>query len=328
MTARARPAGFAVLARTGCVALAVLAVCGTAGCGDDRTEARASTAEPPAAVAGGGSAGAVVAIARGTVEVPGGLLDIVAPQDGIVDTVAVREGDRVEPGQLLLQLAAESQRQELAMAEAELRLARVRQAAQQARQPAAADLARRTAQAAAAGAIDAQVAEESKRSLRDVQAGAAIAAAESAVAEQKVRQARLQASRLTVRAAEAGSVVRLLARPGAHVYAQGGKSLMTLLPARPVRVRAELNETFVARVAVGTRASVRADTDGPVGATSVGSPDSVPAKVVRLSPVFGNSRLDDDALPHGRTRVVECFLEFDRVPPLRVGQAVRVEFHE
>lgn len=308
------------------VPLAVfVALLGVAGCNDSRGS-RVNAGGTAASATGSGPAQRVVAMARGTVEISGGLLEIGAPQDGIVDSVAVQEGEVVERGQVLLQLASEPLRQELAMAEAELRLARVRQAAQQARLPAAADLARRTAEAAAAGAVDAQVADDAERNLRDAEAGAGVARAESAVALQKTVQIRSQEARLTLRAAEAGQVIRLQVRPGARVFAQAGRPLITLLPARPLRIRAELNEAFLPRVAIGMQANVRPDTDGTTAAVDPGG--AVQAKVVRLSPLFANSRLDDEAQPRGRTRVVECVLEFDRPPSLRVGQTVRVEFHE
>lgn len=299
--------------------VALLAAIACSGCGDSRT-GRAQAATPAPADA----ASAVRAMARGNVEVPGGLVEIGAPLDGVVDSVGVKEGDSVKRGQLLLQLAGDAQRHELALAQSELELARVRHRSQQARLPAAATQAKRMAEAARAEAIDAQRADDAQQALRDIEAAVAVARAEVVVAEQKLAQARGQAARLAVRAAEDASVVRLQTQPGARVSAQAGRPLMTLLPARALQIRAEVNESFVPRIVLGMKASVRLDADAS-GASQGALPE---AKVVRISPVFGSSRLDDEAQARGRVRVVDCFLEFDRAPPLRVGQAVRVEFHD
>ena len=88
-------------------------------------------------------------------------------------------------------------------------------------------------------------------------------------------------------------------------------------------VRAELNESFANAVHEGMRASVALD--GDVGDKAAALPD---ATVLRISPVFGTAHLQDDA-QRGPIRVIECVLAFDQAPPnARVGQNVRVSFHE
>jgi len=94
-------------------------------------------------------------------------------------------------------------------------------------------------------------------------------------------------------------------------------------------VRAELNESFAARVHAGMRAEVTADS----------GTDAAPraARVLRLAAVMGPTRLEDDGnAPRGGQRVVDCFLVFDPsaaaattgAAAWRVGQNVRVNFHE
>ena len=52
------------------------------------------------------------------------------------------------------------------------------------------------------------------------------------------------------------------------------------------------------------------------------------ARIMRISPVYGTARLQDDT-QRGPVRVVECVLQFDQAPTgVRVGQNVRVSFHE
>ncbi|MNI93330.1 hypothetical protein D3C73_1512610 [compost metagenome] len=51
------------------------------------------------------------------------------------------------------------------------------------------------------------------------------------------------------------------------------------------------------------------------------------ARVVRISPVFAQARLPEDA-GRGVAKVVECVLEFESAAKARVGQHVRVEFRK
>lgn len=274
-------------------------------------------AQAPASAAGPRD----VAVARGKVEVQGGLLDVAAPQDGLVDVVTVAEGAVVKRGQVLVRLSADGAANDVGLAQAELDLVRAREKAAASRLPAARKLARRLAEAAQAGATDQQRADEALQAQHDLETGLTVAKAEVGVAQQKLKQVQHLASRRTVAAAQDGTVVRLYAQPGLRVSAQG-KPLLVLMPARPLVVRAELNERFVSAVKTGMKARVSVDTDGAQGRADL------PAHVVRISPLYGASRLDDETALRTNVRVVDCYLEFDRAPELRVGQDVRVNFHE
>jgi multidrug resistance efflux pump len=95
-----------------------------------------------------------------------------------------------------------------------------------------------------------------------------------------------------------------------------GAELFTLLPDAARIVRAELNESFVAKVVVGMNAQVVTDAD---------SGKSWPAKVIRIGEVFGSSKLVEDAQETTDARDVECILELS-TDELRVGQRVQVRF--
>ena len=118
---------------------------------------------------------------------------------------------------------------------------------------------------------------------------------------------------LELRAPEDGVIVGVTARQGGRLEA--GAPALTLLPARPLIVRAELNSAYVASVRVGMRATVASDMDS-AAARALPS-----AKLVRISPIYGNGRLQDDA-QRGPVRVVECILEFDGPAEAIVGQNV------
>lgn len=261
-----------------------------------------------------------VAVARGKVELAGGLLELSPAQDGVVQDLAVREGQDVQRGQLLLRLSGDSSAAEVAVAESELRLAQVRQQARRQRLPALLRTAALLAEAAAAGAAEPQRVDEAQQAVRDAESEIAVLQAEANVARSRLAQARVQRARQELHAPEAGTVVRVTTQPGQRLLAQPVQPAITLLPRRPLVVRAELNESYAAQVRVGQRAAVT--TDGDAASESL-----PPARVVRVSPVLGSGRLQDDA-QRGPVRIVECILEFDSAPGARVGQNVRVSFHE
>ena len=171
-----------------------------------------------------------------------------------------------------------------------------------------------------AGAAQPQLADDAQQRLRDAQSDVAVATAEAAVAQQRLEQAKVALQQLELRAPEDGVIVGVTARQGGRLEA--GAPALTLLPARPLIVRAELNSAYVASVRVGMRATVASDMDSEAAAPALPS-----AKLVRISPIYGNGRLQDDA-QRGPVRVVECILEFDGPAEAIVGQNVRVTFHE
>ncbi len=175
--------------------------------------------------------------------------------------------------------------------------------------------------AAREGAADAQNVDEAAQALRDAQAEIDVAAAEAQVAQRKLEQLRAQHKRQELRAPEAGTVVRLATHAGSQ--AVPGTPAVVLLPQRPLQVRAEINESFAAAVREGMRATVTLDADGA-------AQQQLPsARVLRISPVYGTARLQDDQ-QRGPVRVIECVLVFEQAPAaaVRVGQNVRVQFHE
>lgn len=293
------------------LALTVLVI---AGCGPSQ---KAASVNP--AATGQARSNSAVAIARGKIEVEGGLLDIAPETGGVVQQLLVKEGQSVEKGQLLLRLKDEAARADLAVAESEWQLAQTRQKSRAARLPALKQTLGRWQAAAKQGAADQQSVEEAARALQDAQAELDIAAAEAAVAQRKLEQLRALQKRHELRTPEAATVVRVTTHVGSTL--QPGVSVMNLLPHRPFIVRAEVNESFVSAIKQGMHASVVADGDG----SNVQFPQ---ATVQRISPIYGAARLQDDT-QKGPVRIIECVLVFDQPPAnAKVGQNVRVSFHE
>lgn len=305
-------------ASTAGLAAALAAAALLAGCGPSH-DAPANAGQASSRAQQNGPA--AVAVARGKIEVEGGLLDLSPAVAGVVQQLSVKEGQSVQRGQLLLRLADETGQADLAVAESEAQLAKARQKARAAHLPQLKQTLARWQAAAREGAADAQNVDEAAQALRDAQAEIDVAAAEAQVAQRKLEQLRAQHKRQELRAPEAGTVVRLATHAGSQ--AVPGTPAVVLLPQRPLQVRAEINESFAAAVREGMRATVTLDADGS-------AQQQLPsARVLRISPVYGTARLQDDQ-QRGPVRVIECVLVFEQAPAaaVRVGQNVRVQFHE
>ena len=262
-----------------------------------------------------------VAVARGKIDVEGGLLDLPSAAAGVVQQLLVKEGQSLQKGQLVLRLADDAARADVAVAESELQLAQTKLKTRQDRLPALKATLTRWQAAAKQGAADLQSVDEAVQALRDAQSEVDIAAAEVSVAKRKAEQLRALLQRHELRAPEAAVVVRLLAQGGSML--QSGSPVAVLLPKRPLIVRAEVNESYVGAIREGMKAQVAVDAD-----TNAARQEFPAATVLRISPVYGTARLQDDA-QRGPVRIVECVLAFDQPPAnVKVGQNVRVSFHE
>ena len=92
-----------------------------------------------------------LAMARGQVDVEGGLVAIAASRDGRLDTVRVEDGDTVKQGDVLATLDARQARITLSIAQAGLAQARAQVDVLKAKLAPATQLAQRAGEAAAAG---------------------------------------------------------------------------------------------------------------------------------------------------------------------------------
>lgn len=257
-----------------------------------------------------------VAMARGQVDVEGGLIRVSTPRDGRIEEVAAEDGDEVRAGDVLARL--DTRRAEIAVgvAEAELAQAEAKAAVAKARLPATELQARRVGEAAGAGAATGQSADESAAAVAVLKAEIGAAEAAVKVARAHVEEAREELAARTLKAPVAGRIVRRSAHVGDVVSLQAPTDLFQILPDRPRIVRAELNESYVDRVKPGMRAEVLRDSgDGP----------ACPARVLRVGEVFGPGRLTDDPVERASARDVECVLQLEG-GEFRIGQRVLVRF--
>ncbi len=259
------------------------------------------------------------AIARGKIDVAGGLLSIIALRDGIVQSVDVQVGDQVKQGQLLARLKSETAKARVAIAQAEVKHAEAAEKVLSTGLPAVQRLARRWAAAAAVGAAEKQKAENALQTSRQLQARIEEAKSGITLARCKLKLAQVELQALNLLAPQDGEIVRVTVQSGSSISAQDRQELFLLRPERPLVVRAEVNESFIRHIHPGMAASVQLDADpqAPV----------IPAKVWRLGQILVRAHLNADQQEQ-MSRVVECILQFQQPQNLLIGQNVLVRFHE
>ncbi|MFC5526569.1 efflux RND transporter periplasmic adaptor subunit [Rhodanobacter ginsengisoli] len=260
---------------------------------------------------------AYAAVARGRIDIEGGLLTLSMPREGTLARVAAHEGDHVRQGQLLAQLdtrpatlAVDAAQAQLEQAQAQLKLLGIKQAAAKQR-------AQRLTAAVAAGAGDGQSADDAREAAAQLDAEQQGARAAVSMAGQKLDAARYELKQRSLLAPFDADVVQASAQPGASVSPASGP-LFTLLPQKPRIVRAELNESFVGVIHPGMSAEVIAD-DGRATA-------HWRAHVLRIGEIYGPATLENDPQVRANARTVECVLAFDQPQKLRIGQRVMVRF--
>jgi multidrug resistance efflux pump len=281
-----------------------------AACSHDDSGKSTSSTAPTATYA---------AVARGRVDIEGGLLKLSMPREGVVADIKVREGDHVKKGQVLAVLDTKPAQLAVSAAEAEQKQARAQGSSLEARLKAAQQRATRLQAAAAAGAGDGQSADDARDAATQLQGELDNVRAADAMAAQKLEAARYELAQRSLVAPVDAQIVERDIQPGATVSPQGGAAFV-LLPEGARIVRAELNESFVSAVHEGMHAQVVDDSGS--GVPTLG------AHVQRIGTVFGPSALEEDPLIRANTRTVECVLVFDETPPpsLRIGQRVIVQF--
>ena len=259
---------------------------------------------------------AYVAMARGQVDVEGGLVRVSATRDGRIADVRVETGAEVKAGDVLATLDAHHAEIAIDVAEAELAQAEARVRVLSARLPQTETQARRIGEAAGEGAATGQSADDSRTAVAVLRAEIGAAEAAVKVARAHVAEARAEVDARTLKAPVAGRIARRAVQVGDVVSAQTPGVLFEILPDRPRIVRAELNESYLDQVKPGMQAEVVRDSD---------QGKAVQARVLRIGDVFGPSRLTDDPVERAGAHDVECVLVLEG-GDFRIGQRVLVRF--
>lgn len=257
------------------------------------------------------------AIAKGRIDVEGGIIQLAASRDGIITEVFVEEGDLVKKGQVLAaqddrhaRLNLELQRAEVAHARTALPVLQVRLAAAEREQV-------RLSRAIQDQATSQQEVDRAEDSLRQLRAEIGQAEEHLKVAQARQRVAEYEVDRRVIRAPLDGRIVRRLARPGDGVSTLNVTPLFWFVPDTTRIVRAELEERFIEAVRPGMVAEVVPEAD---------EKHTYTGRVLRVGLVFGPKRpRTDDPQERVDERVVECVVSLDH-QHLVLGQRVLVKF--
>ena len=259
------------------------------------------------------------AVARGRVDVEGGVIQLAAQRDGVVKTVAVEEGDPVRKGQVLAILEDQQARLSVTLTENELAAAAAQVAQFQVERETAAREEKRFEDLLKDNAVARAEWERTRDQVQLADARLKSAQATHAAARSRVRIAEHEVELRTVRAPFDGRIVRRQVRPGDGVSTLNVTPMFWFAPQTPRIVRAELEDRFVATVTAGMSAEVVLETDGA---------KSYRARVTRVGILLGPKRpVTDDSYERADVRVVECVLSLEpAAQDLLLGQRVLVRF--
>ncbi|HJR14499.1 MAG TPA: biotin/lipoyl-binding protein [Rhodanobacteraceae bacterium] len=262
-----------------------------------------------------------LAVARGKVAVEGGMVMVAARTDGVVESVAVKQGDAVKQGQILAMLDARAAKIAVASAKAGIEQAKAQLADSQVSLKQAEQRAPRIAAAAKAGAATGESADQARAAVASLKAKQAAAKADLDATQQKAAAAELDLDATTLRAPVAGSIVMRHVAIGQSVSASSGQPLFELLPDRPHIVQAQLDVDAASAIHAGMQAEVVRDSGtGPV----------YQATVLWVGQVLQPAGLTQDPLERALANDVDLTLELAPITqteaPLRIGQRVLVRF--
>jgi HlyD family secretion protein len=289
---------------------------------------------------------------NGVVETLGKETKVAAQLAGVVAAIFVKEGERVEAGKVLLELASESEKASLASAEAAVASAQAELAKVQAgsraeeieaaeRDAAAAkaraDLSQRVlarleplgksgaatgdevdrARLAAEADLEASKASAARAALVNKGSRAedvALARAKVAAAMAQRDEAKVRLERFVVKAPNEGDVLQVKFRVGEYYQPTGADPLFVVGDTTKLRVRMDLDERDVGRVVAGAEAFVTAD--AYPGRRFGG-------KVAEIGHRMGRKNVrSDDPIERIDTKILEVLIDLedakDLVPGLRV----------
>ncbi len=273
----------------------------------------------PAGEAAGAETAPWVALARGRVEPPGGVIQVAAGRDGIVQELRVNEGDRVAKGAVLAALNDDGARLSLVLAQRQLAQAHAALGPLLIRRAAAVREVGRLEQLVAQQLANGQDLDEARDRVAEVEADITQGTAAEETARAGLDLARAEVEARVIRAPVDGQIIRRLASAGEGTSTATVSPLFWLAPDGPRVVRAQVDEDSVSLVAPGQHAEVVAESAGGM---------VLHARVQTVGLFFGPRRSPtDDPAERQDVRVVDCTLVFeDANPAVLVGQRVLVRF--
>jgi multidrug resistance efflux pump len=318
---------------------------------------RASGAAHPGQATAPADGAAIASVACfGHVDVEEGITSLYPSQPGRVEQVNVKENQEVKAGVVLLSLDKRLAELLVKQARADLEAAQVQrdqaqklieqQQIKEAQQQAVLDACKFRLQAAEwllarkeelsilqSNEKELDAARAQREELKAVRRGEEKKLAElrlndphqqvqRAEAEWSAKQARLDQALLALsecdlKAPRDGTVLRLFASPGDMLGSQPTRPAVFFCPKGPRVIRAEVDQEFAGRVAVGQEAVIHDDSRASAAWRG---------RVVRLSDWYTHRRsILQEPLQLNDVRTLECLIEVEPGhAPLRIGQRVRV----
>lgn len=253
-------------------------------------------------------------VARGSVDVEGGIIEISARSAGTFTKVYAQEGDYVEAGQLLAeqddteqQVVVRDARAGLEQAKLNLEIARNEQAI------AERDLTRAELQFNGE-AISEQEFDRAKDSLARSKNTVLSRQASVAQSENGVARALASLELLKVRAPLPGRIVEALVRPGVGASTNQVSTAFVLVPDGERIIRLSVDPDVVDKIAVGQDVVI---------ASSTGGPASYPGTVSRIAELFSSA--ETSGMRGGGAPKLNVVIAAPNLP-LRIGEPVIVRF--
>jgi len=247
---------FAAALFLGSAALAVYLLAGQPGSRSVAAQVASPTAEARLPNGQFEAAGFVVARRQATVA---------AEVTGRVVALPFEEGQEVERGMVLARLDSRSAETELATAQAEEGIARAGVAAIQAQLADAREVYERSRSLLSSGFVTASRASSDEATMRTLEAQLARAEAELEAQRFRIRRARQELSKFTIRAPFAGIVIGRNAQVGemiSPISAGGGftrTGICTIVDMSSLELSVDVGERNIGQVAVGSRAVATLD---------------------------------------------------------------------
>lgn len=258
-----------------------------------------------------------VALARGVVDVQGGLASVRPQRAGQLLELTTSLGQTVRRGAVLAKMQGDIQAAEADAARADLERARGELFGTQLKVRTLRSTLGRVREAVALGAESAHVADDLQAQLEALVS--ALPASEAAVtaAEARMRAARLISDSTVVRAPIDGRIVQVNVRTGDLVSSTEGPPMILLLPDSGLIVRASLASRDISHVHVGSVVSV-SEVDGG-NATYPGRAIALGELARKPDPTVAGDDFTSE-------RVVDCTIGLDAGAKIRVGSLVLVRF--
>jgi RND family efflux transporter MFP subunit len=260
---------------------------------------------------------AILAAARGVVDIPGGLFRVTSPRDGIVASLLVNEGDQVKAGDVMAILDSSQETLSVKIASEEALQAEEQHNLLQMKMRNLSRQADRVKRAAAANAVSDQALDNALAARDNLAGELKVAASVLAVARMRRDVAKREVEIRTIRAPVDGLIIRQGIKVGEFAAASGATVLFTLLPKGPKIVRAEIPEQFLDNVKPGTTVKVVAE--DRIGQAYQG-------RISRISPVLMQSTGMSGERNDSRTATSTVMLSPDA--PFRVGQRVIIRVYK